>query len=270
MIGKIKKWIRGSRKLEEILGAKDYRQYLAGDIGFKVIEKNYFSNKNILVVAPHFDDEVFGCGGALARFSAGGSKITVLCLTNGARGTLSGKKDESLTEVRKAETEASAEKLGSNFSLLYWDYPEGKIGFDDELKIRLAKLFLELEPSHIFIPFFSDANDDHSAAYKVSSAAIESKSEPLADTEVWQYEVWNPLIPNRIIPIGDVLSKKEAAICEHKSQIDCMEYQDGIIGLNNFRGYITAQLKEPAEAFFALPVDRFLLFDKNVARSHLA
>lgn len=269
MIGKIKKWIRGSRKLEEILGAKEYRKYLHGDIGFKVIEPNYFSNKNVLVIAPHFDDEVFAAGGTLARFADAGSKINILYLTDGARGTASGQKAKDLISVRKEEAKNALEKLGAGIAMQGWDYPEGKIGFDEELKEKLKKLISELRPSHLFIPLFSDANDDHSAAYKVAAVAIAKNISTLKDSEVWQYEIWTPLIPNRLVPIGATVEKKRLAICEHKSQIDCRGYNDGILGLNNYRGFITAELKEPAEAFFALPAERFLAFDKDIARSHL-
>lgn len=266
MIKKIRTWIRGNRALSDLLGYKEYHKYLRGDIGFKLIEKTFFSNKNVLVITPHFDDEIFGCGGTLSRFATAGSKISILYLTDGARGTASGKKDIGLTEIRKAEAKAGLEKLGGGIEMLFWDYPEGKIGLDDELAKRLSELIADTKPSHIFLPLYSDANDDHSASYKVTAVAIENNLPTLTNAEVWQYEIWSPLIPNRLVPIGEVQKDKEAAISEHKSQADCMRYKEGIIGLNNYRGFITAKLKEPAEAFFALPADRFIAFDKDIAR----
>jgi len=36
---------------------------------------------NILIIAPHADDEVLGVGGAIARFAEEGNKVTVAILT---------------------------------------------------------------------------------------------------------------------------------------------------------------------------------------------
>ena len=35
------------------------------------------SNSKILVVAPHPDDEVLGCGGSIARFSSAGYSMNI-------------------------------------------------------------------------------------------------------------------------------------------------------------------------------------------------
>src|ERR1700722_16160488 len=66
----------------------------------------------VVVLAPHMDDEVIGCGGTLARHVAAGAKITVIFLTDGRHGGRipSGEAgaraqagQQTLAEVRKAE-----------------------------------------------------------------------------------------------------------------------------------------------------------------------
>ena len=42
--------------------------------------------KTILVIAPHADDEILGCGGTIAKFTKLGHKIFVLILTNASLG----------------------------------------------------------------------------------------------------------------------------------------------------------------------------------------
>ena len=42
-----------------------------------------YRNKKLLVIAPHPDDEVLGCGGLISKVKAGGGKVHVLCFTVG-------------------------------------------------------------------------------------------------------------------------------------------------------------------------------------------
>ena len=41
------------------------------------------TNKNILIIAPHPDDEVLGCGGIMAKYASSGNKVYVLIRTRG-------------------------------------------------------------------------------------------------------------------------------------------------------------------------------------------
>jgi len=43
-------------------------------------------NSKIVVLAPHMDDEVLGCGGTIARHIAAGAKVQIVFLTDGRRG----------------------------------------------------------------------------------------------------------------------------------------------------------------------------------------
>ena len=43
------------------------------------------TRSRILVLAPHMDDEVFGCGGTLALAAAAGSEVRVVFITDGSR-----------------------------------------------------------------------------------------------------------------------------------------------------------------------------------------
>ena len=61
--------------------------------------------RSVLVLAPHPDDEVFACGGAIMRHVGAGVPVSVLVLTDGA---LYG--DAS---VRQLESRAAAKVLGT-------------------------------------------------------------------------------------------------------------------------------------------------------------
>jgi len=44
------------------------------------------NHKNILVVAPHCDDEILGCGGTISKHIANGNHVYVAIVTNGHLG----------------------------------------------------------------------------------------------------------------------------------------------------------------------------------------
>src|SRR2546425_6168991 len=46
-----------------------------------------WNNKTIMIVSPHPDDDIIGCGGALAVFSGRGNRLVVVFLTKGEKRT---------------------------------------------------------------------------------------------------------------------------------------------------------------------------------------
>src|SRR3989475_10123341 len=46
-----------------------------------------WNNKTIMIVSPHPDDDIIGCGGAPAFFSGRGNRLIVVYLTNGGKRT---------------------------------------------------------------------------------------------------------------------------------------------------------------------------------------
>ena len=65
----------------------------------------------VLAVVAHPDDESFGLGAVLAGFAAGGSEVSVLCMTEGEASTLTGT-GPGLRAVRGAELRTAADRLG--------------------------------------------------------------------------------------------------------------------------------------------------------------
>lgn len=70
-------------------------------------------NKRILVIAPHADDEVLGCGGYLLHEKAKGAEIHVVI------GTVGGTDIRQNYDVRLAELSAVCEALGATFTVLF-------------------------------------------------------------------------------------------------------------------------------------------------------
>src|SRR2546423_3432583 len=73
------------------------------------------SLKTLAAIYAHPDDEPFSAGGTFAKYAAAGTRITVLCATDGDAGKTSGLKVSSRAElaaIRRKELEAAARILG--------------------------------------------------------------------------------------------------------------------------------------------------------------
>jgi LmbE family N-acetylglucosaminyl deacetylase len=64
-----------------------------------------------LVVAPHPDDDVIGCGGSIIRHIRRGHTVTVVYMTSGEAGSLVHPKEE-LRLIREAEAREAASLMG--------------------------------------------------------------------------------------------------------------------------------------------------------------
>src|SRR5580658_287426 len=73
-----------------------------------------FTAGPVLVLAPHMDDEVIGCGGTLHCHVQAGAKVTVAYLTDGRAGDPSLAPDQisKMAEERKNESRRATELLG--------------------------------------------------------------------------------------------------------------------------------------------------------------
>lgn len=80
---------------------------------------------SVLAVCAHPDDESFGLGALLDRFSSNGTNVAVLCFTRGEASTLRGG-DAGLAEQRRLELTDAASELGvARVELL--DHPDGSL-----------------------------------------------------------------------------------------------------------------------------------------------
>ena len=92
-------------------------------------------NETLLVIAPHADDEILGCGGLISKIKKAGGKVYVLIFN---AGSVHGKNKEEATKIWKKET-ASAMKL--------LKVDEYDIIFSSDKDNR----FLDIKPIHTLI-----------------------------------------------------------------------------------------------------------------------
>jgi len=230
------------------------RKALGAQLFFKAIKFNHHVETiehlpacQVLVLAPHPDDDVFGCGGAIAKIAQAGGKVTVAYFCDGAGGTAEGaKRALGLVEIRKKEAQAAAPILGLANQIFY-GYPDGRLADSDASVKALVSLIKETQPDIIFVPSFLDNHPDHRV---VNEILINALAQIKISAEIWAYGVWTPLFANKIVMINDMLTIKKQAIAAHRSQLMFRSYDKAILGLNEYRAQINHQ-SGFAEAYFA-------------------
>lgn len=254
---KLRKILLSLNSLRKALGNGLFFSALKNDYHIKIVDE--LSYKRVLVLSPHPDDEVFGCGGLISKLHNSGAQISVAYFCDGAGGTSDGKNKRNLIDVRKIEAKASAQILGIK-SQTFFGYPDGKLAAGHAAVKGLTTLIKEFKPDIILVPSFLDNHPDHRVTNEIllntlSEIENESPSTTLGtDLTIWAYEIWTPIYPNRLVDINSVIDTKKEAISKHKSQLDSRGYDKAVIALNQYRAEIN-NISGYAEAFFASSVE---------------
>ena len=199
------------------------------------------SAKNALVLSPHPDDESIGCGGALALLSQAGTQVDVAFLSSGA---VSG--DLKTAARREDEARAAAKVLGLH-ELHFLRGQDGDLHLQPWLSDSVQALLEKKTYSLLFCPWPLDGQSDHAAAFRIFRNALRRAN---LVAEVWLYEVWAPLLANRVVNIDSVIEVKRQAIDSHASQVSNINYTEKFLALAAYRSLI-CRPGNYAEAFFA-------------------
>ena len=201
---------------------------------------------NVLVLAPHPDDETIGCGGSLLGHVRRGDRVHVVWLTSGELG-LKQMDATKARRTREGEAEAAARVLRIHALTFLrhsdWSVAEVAIGIQHELEPILRKD----SPEKVYLPHPGDDHPDHRPVLEILRAALRASRIPLP--EVRGYEVWSPL--NRVDYLEDitrVMPRKLKALHAHASQLRSFDYVRAVRGLNQFRGALGGGCRY-AEAF---------------------
>jgi O-antigen biosynthesis protein len=196
------------------------------------------ASRSVLVLAPHPDDEVFGCGGAIAAHVRSHVPVSVIVLTDGS--------GQGEPGQREQESRAAAQVLGYG-TLEFWSYPDRGLRCDDEIVSRVGQAIRERGADLVYAPSPWEIHPDHRQAAAIAAEAVRRTGVRLA-----YYEVGAPLRPNLLLDItGDLDTKARAMQC-FASQREQQDYPRHIGALNEYRSYSLPSEVKAAEAFLLL------------------
>jgi LmbE family N-acetylglucosaminyl deacetylase len=186
----------------------------------------------VLVLAPHMDDEVLGCGGTLAAHAAAGATICAVYLTDGRYGAGPGTAAQpQLTQRRRDESRRAAQALGIGRQE-FIDGAGNRLAYDGAAARRLRIVLEEVRPAVVYLPSFLERHPDHRATGDVLARAVDGSA---LDFECRSYEVWTALVPNRVADIDATLAHKRAALECYQSQLRHSDFGHFVFGLNAYR-----------------------------------
>lgn len=190
-----------------------------------------------LVLAPHPDDEVFGCGGLIVRRRLEGQSVHVLYLTDGSAShphhpTLT---PPELKRIRAEEADQALRVLGLDSTLVsFLEAQDGALDKRDEaaqqaLIKKVEDVLRAVNPDEVFLPYRRDGSSEHEAAFRVFHAAC-SRISPrprLLEFPIWSW--WSPRLLLRLVltqaqvlrcPFPGYEGTKWRAICAYRSQTE--------------------------------------------------
>jgi LmbE family N-acetylglucosaminyl deacetylase len=182
----------------------------------------------IVVIAPHADDEIIGCGATMAKHIANGDDVYVIVATNAQIGApeLFNEKDVQLI---RAEAKQSHAFLGV-IKTFFLDFPAPALNAYPEYKISVAlgKIFADIQPEIVYIPFAGDIHQDHKAIYRSTLVAARPRGN-YSIKEIYCYETlseteWTPVqeksfFPTKFVDVTQCFQKKVDAMQYYQSQI---------------------------------------------------
>lgn len=187
---------------------------------------------NILIFAPHPDDEILGCGGVMAKYAKRGDKVTVCICTCGHPPVY----DDSLMKANNwphtlyPEIKKAHELLGVH-DTLYLDFPVVAVESVPryEFNGRIMQVVQSVKPDVVYIPHFGDMQKDHTLVSEAIMVAVRPRGEhrvrkvysyeTLSETEWNIPHVKNIFIPNTFIDVSDVMESKLQAMACFESQL---------------------------------------------------
>lgn len=181
--------------------------------------------KKVLVIAPHMDDEVLGCGGVIARHVKEKDSVYVAFV---AQRIYSHQFDREKNEIEKSHSLDAKNSLDYEESV-FFNLPDERLDVSiQDVIISLEGYVNKIKPSIVYVPFMRDNNQDHRVVFDAARVALRPIATPFIKS-IYMYEVPSsteqspPLpetifIPNYYVNVKAYISKKIDAFRCYKTE----------------------------------------------------
>ena len=180
----------------------------------------------VLVIAPHPDDEVLGCGATIAKRVSAGDKVYVCIVTEGREPMYSKK----FIKKERKEMYDALKSLGVQ-NILLLQFPSAQLDTIPQHIINdvIMDVINTVKPDEVFIPHIGDMHKDHQIVADAAMVAVRPNGkfrvkrvlayETLSETDWNIPNQQNAFIPNVYEDVGDFLYSKAVAFSKYESQV---------------------------------------------------
>ena len=221
----------------------------------------------VLVVAAHPDDEVLGCGGAIARHADSGDQVQVLIV---AEGSTSRQQERDRAQVRD-ELSALAKAAQTAGSILgaagveLLDLPDNRLDSLDRLDLvkRIEQCVQCHQPGCVYVHHAGDVNVDHRRLHEAVVTACRPSpghvvkrllSFEVASSTEWQVPGSAPAFqPNWFVDISAQWERKREALEAYASEMRSWPHARSLEAVEHLARWRGSQVGvDAAEAFCLL------------------
>lgn len=210
----------------------------------------------ILVVAPHHDDEVIGCGGSIAYLSGLGHHVDVAYMTAGDVG-IPGIEKARAIDIREDEARRAGQKLGIQ-ELFFLRYADRDLVYSLAAVKRVLTLLRKGCYTSVLFPHANEQDYEHRVTHAIVGQATWMAASPyfpeLGNSiqqfeHILLYEVWTPLTTYHMkVDISNHLNLKLDALSQYRTQFTNDQAQR-ILGLNTYRAAMHSEDMKAIEVF---------------------
>lgn len=212
----------------------------------------------VLAIGAHPDDIEFGCGGTLAKWSAGGAVVHHLVCTDGSKGTWDADADTArLVAARESEQRNAAAALGATGTVSFLGYVDGELEHSKEATERIALAIRTLKPdvvlSHDPWKRYRLHPDHRNTGLNVCDAIVAARDPHFLKHQLVgglthhrpdALLLWEADEPNHAEDISDWVDTKLRALERHESQFESTMKATDESGMEIFRSRIRARVAE--------------------------
>ena len=216
---------------------------------------------NVLVIAPHPDDETLGCGGTLLNHYHNGDKLFWLIMTS-MNESIGFSSEQIISRKKEIQDVAEAYNFEDYKIAPFSATSLDQIAFSQIVSF-ISDYIKKIKPNLMYIPFFDDVHTDHKVVYRASVSCAKTFNHPtiekvrvyetLSETEQNIDYLKEHFSPNLWVDISKTIKKKIEIMKIYKSEFNDFPHprsEKNILSLSNLRGSFCGS--EHAESFITL------------------
>ena len=136
--------------------------------------------KQIIVFAPHPDDETLGCGGTVAKKLAEGYNVIIIVMTDGrfllrkSFEIADAPSFKQIKAIRRCEVLRATKILGvPKQNVVFLDFIDGTLWENEKtVEEKVTAILDKFQPSEVYLPHKRDSHTDHQATNSIVEKAI--------------------------------------------------------------------------------------------------